>query len=85
MISKTLVSRGRNLVTQQRRTISSKAVLVPVASGSEEIETVTIVDVLRRAGADVTLAKVATKQNGQDLKCLMSRGINLIADASLTD
>ena len=42
-------------------------------------------DVLRRAGTDVTLAKVATKNNGGDLKCLMSRGINLIADTAITD
>ena len=42
-------------------------------------------DVLRRAGTDVTLAKVATKNNDGDLKCLMSRGINLIADVAITD
>ena len=33
-----------------------KTVLVPVADGSEEMEAVTIVDVLRRAGAVVTIA-----------------------------
>ena len=33
-----------------------KNVLVPIAEGFEEIETVTIVDVLRRAGGHVTLA-----------------------------
>ncbi len=31
-----------------------KRVLVPVANGSEEIEAVSIIDTLRRAGADVT-------------------------------
>lgn len=35
-------------------------VLVLVSDGSEEIETVTIVDVLRRAGALVELSKVDT-------------------------
>ena len=33
-----------------------KKVLVPIAPGFEEIETITIVDILRRAGARVILA-----------------------------
>ena len=37
----------------------TKSVLVPIADGSEDIEVITIVDVLRRAGAEVTLASVA--------------------------
>jgi 4-methyl-5(b-hydroxyethyl)-thiazole monophosphate biosynthesis len=37
----------------------SLKVLVPVADGSEEIEAVCIIDVLRRAGCNVTVASVA--------------------------
>lgn len=39
-------------------TNKSTNVLVLVSDGSEEIETVTVVDVLRRAGALVELSKV---------------------------
>ena len=36
----------------------SKKILVPVADGTEELEAICIVDVLKRAGADVTIASV---------------------------
>ena len=35
-----------------------KKVLVPVAPGFEEIETITVVDILRRSGAKVIIAGV---------------------------
>ena len=35
-----------------------KSVLVPIGEGFEELETVTILDVLRRAGMNVTLASI---------------------------
>jgi protein deglycase len=41
-----------------RRASSLRRVLVPIATGSEELEAVTIVDTLVRAGANVTLASV---------------------------
>jgi len=55
-------------------------VLVPIADGSEEIETVTIVDVLRRAGAEVTLASVMP-----DERITASRGVAIEADCLLRD
>ena len=57
----------------------SKNVLVPAADGSEEIELVSIVDILRRAGAEVTVASV----DKQEITC--SRGVKIIADALLSE
>lgn len=54
-------------------------VLVAVCNGSEEIETVTPVDVLRRAGAEVVLAA-----SGDNLLVTMSRGIKIQADSLLS-
>ncbi len=51
-----------------------KTVLVPIADGSEEIEAVTIIDVLRRAEAEVTVASVS------GLQITASRGVKLMAD-----
>ena len=52
----------------------SKKVLVPIANGIEEIEAVCIIDVLRRAGASVTVASV------DELQITASRGVKLVAD-----
>jgi 4-methyl-5(b-hydroxyethyl)-thiazole monophosphate biosynthesis len=57
----------------------SKKVLVPIADGTEEIEAVCIIDTLRRAGAEVTVASVGRPQ------VLASRGVNLVADAQIAD
>jgi 4-methyl-5(b-hydroxyethyl)-thiazole monophosphate biosynthesis len=57
----------------------SKKVLVAIADGTEELEAVTIIDVLRRAKADVTVASVGNKQ------VTASRGVNLVADAVISD
>ena len=56
-----------------------KKVLVPIAVGSEEIEAVCIIDVLRRAGAEVTVASVGEKS------VICSRGIQIIADCLIDD
>ena len=50
-------------------------VLVAIANGSEEIETLTPVDILRRAGATVTLAAVGT-----EVEVGLSRGVRVRAD-----
>lgn len=56
-----------------------KTVLVPLAEGFEEIEAITIIDVLRRAGIDVTLASLSgeTVRGAQDVK--------IFADSKLCD
>lgn len=56
-----------------------KKVLVPVTDGFEEIETVTIVDILRRAGIDVILAGL------REGPLKGSRGILLMPDAVIED
>lgn len=56
-----------------------KSVLVPVADGSEELETVAIVDVLRRSGAHVTLAAV------KEPIVTGSKGVKLITDGRLSE
>jgi 4-methyl-5(b-hydroxyethyl)-thiazole monophosphate biosynthesis len=56
-----------------------RKVLVPIADGTEEIEAVCIIDVLRRAGAEVTVASVGA------LQVTASRGVKLVADRLLED
>ncbi|KAL7575125.1 hypothetical protein ACA910_000492 [Epithemia clementina (nom. ined.)] len=58
----------------------SKRVLVPIADGSEEIETTCITDTLVRFGAEVTIASVKPDGN---LLCKMSRGIQVQADTTI--
>lgn len=54
-------------------------IIVPLAEGFEEIEAVTIIDVLRRAGLDVTTAAVrANPVRG-------SHGVTVEADRALAD
>ena len=52
-------------------------VLVPIADGSEEIESVTAVDILRRAGIDVLVSAVASS-NTREITA--SRGVKIVAD-----
>lgn len=57
----------------------SKKALVPIANGTEEIEAVCIIDVLRRAGVSVTVASV------EELQVTASRGVKLVADQLIGD
>jgi 4-methyl-5(b-hydroxyethyl)-thiazole monophosphate biosynthesis len=57
----------------------AKKVLVPIADGTEEIEAVCIIDVLRRAGAEVVVASVGARE----VTC--SRGVKIVADRLLEE
>jgi len=52
-------------------------VLVPLAAGCEELEAVTIIDLLRRANIEVVTASL------EDSTVVASRGVKLIADVTL--
>ena len=54
-------------------------VLIPLADGCEEIEAVTVIDILRRAGVEVVAAGLSARQ----IKC--SRGTVVMADVLLDD
>lgn len=54
-------------------------VLVPIADGTEEIEAVCIIDTLRRARVEVTVASVG------GLQVTASRGVKIVADATITE
>jgi len=60
----------------------TKKALVPIADGSEEIEAVTIIDVLRRAGVEVTVASVGV---GKTKQITAARGTNIVADSFIAD
>ncbi|MCK7544865.1 DJ-1/PfpI family protein [Marinobacter bryozoorum] len=58
----------------------NKTALVPIADGSEEIESITIIDVLRRANVEVTVASVHEHKT-----ITASRRTRITADALLQD
>jgi 4-methyl-5(b-hydroxyethyl)-thiazole monophosphate biosynthesis len=57
----------------------SKKVLVAVADGIEELEAITIIDCLRRTGAELTVASV------QKPEITTARKVKIIADCLMTD
>ena len=58
----------------------SKQALVPIADGTEEIEAVTIIDLLRRAGVEVTVASVSDQTA---LQITAARGTYIVADSTI--
>lgn len=81
-----LQHRSRVAVTRRTHAVISmssagaKTVLVPIGNGSEEMEAVTIIDVLRRAGASVTVASVESEL---EVKC--SRNVRIVADVLMNE
>ncbi|KFK22993.1 hypothetical protein AALP_AAs54686U000400 [Arabis alpina] len=55
-------------------------ILVPIADGSEEMEAVAIIDILRRAKANVVVAAL-----GNTLEVVASRKVKLVADVLLDE
>lgn len=60
----------------------TKKVLVPIAPGTEEMEAITIIDTMVRAGFEVTVAS-ADFEGALTMKA--SRGVTLTADCKLVD
>ena len=67
-------------VISQYSNMPGQSCLVLLAEGSEEMETVIVVDILRRAKVDVVLAGL-----GQELVTTCSRSIKIVADCLLQD
>ena len=59
---------------------AEKTVLVPIGNGSEEMEAIITVDVLRRAGAKVVVASVEPQ-----LEVVCSRGVKIVADKLMSE
>ncbi|KAL5721768.1 protein deglycase [Ranunculus cassubicifolius] len=55
-------------------------ILVPIANGTEEMEAVMIIDILRRAKANVVVASIENT-----LQIVASRNVKLVADMSLEE
>jgi 4-methyl-5(b-hydroxyethyl)-thiazole monophosphate biosynthesis len=58
----------------------SKTALVPIADGSEEIEAITVIDVLRRAGVEVTVAAVSADGS---TKITGAQSVGISADCTI--
>ena len=79
--SATIASARRGAAAAAAAEDAPKKVLVPVADGTEEIEAVTVIDVLRRAGAEVVVMSVEDDRN----EVVCSRGVRLVADKNVKE
>lgn len=70
---------GRASHSHEAGHAGKKSVLVAIANGSEELEAVTVIDVLARAGAEVVVG------SANELNVVCSRGVKLTADCRLAD
>jgi 4-methyl-5(b-hydroxyethyl)-thiazole monophosphate biosynthesis len=59
--------------------MNKKNVLVPIANGIEELEAVTIIDVLRRAGVSVRVSSI------EDREIIAANGVKIVADSRFMD
>lgn len=59
--------------------MNKKNILVPIANGIEEVEAVTIIDVLRRAGISVRVSTI------EEREITGANGIKLVADSDFID
>ena len=64
-----------------------QACLIPIAFGTEELEAVTVIDVLRRAKIRVIVCKVNSDddENKDSLIVKCSRGTKIVCDMHLSD
>lgn len=77
---KTTITRLSFSVSASSMASSPKKVLVPVANGTEPLEAVVTIDVLRRAGAEVTVASAE-----EQLRVDVCHGAKIVADALISD
>ena len=57
----------------------SKKILIPISNGFEEIEAISVIDICRRAGIEVTIAAV------EDILTIGAHNVKITADAMITD
>ncbi len=65
-----------------------KRILLPISHGSEELEAVAILDICRRAGIHVHLAKVGPHKahdHATPIQCVMFRGLVMSAENHIED